>query len=79
MRIKLTMFNGGVGHLVHWHKKDPDEHGDHVHYNDDHNQEVAEQFGKSSRLKNTCVYGGAPKGKQVCHIVSCGTLKMVQR
>ena len=27
------MFNGGVGHLVHWHK-DPDEHGDHV----DHDQ-----------------------------------------
>ena len=32
---------------------------------DPHFQEVAEQFGKSSRLKNTCVYGGAPKGKQV--------------
>ena len=32
-------------------------------------QEVAEQFGKSSRLKNTCVYGGAPKGKQVNIII----------
>ena len=28
-------------------------------------QEVAEQFGKASRLKNTCVYGGAPKGGQL--------------
>ena len=28
-------------------------------------QEVADQFGKASRLKNTCVYGGAPKGQQL--------------
>ena len=28
-------------------------------------QEVADQFGKSSRLKNTCVFGGAPKGPQL--------------
>ena len=28
-------------------------------------QEVAGQFGKASRLKNTCVYGGAPKGAQL--------------
>ena len=27
-------------------------------------QEVAQQFGASSRLKNTCVFGGAPKGPQ---------------
>ncbi|XP_078609759.1 putative ATP-dependent RNA helicase DDX17 [Branchiostoma floridae x Branchiostoma japonicum] len=28
-------------------------------------QEVAVQFGHSSRIKNTCVYGGAPKGPQL--------------
>ncbi|KAI8515370.1 putative ATP-dependent RNA helicase ddx17 [Branchiostoma belcheri] len=28
-------------------------------------QEVAVQFGRSSRIKNTCVYGGAPKGPQL--------------
>ena len=28
-------------------------------------QEVAEQFGRASKLKNACVYGGAPKGKQL--------------
>lgn len=28
-------------------------------------QEVAQQFGASSRLRNTCVFGGAPKGPQL--------------
>ena len=28
-------------------------------------QEVAQKFGQSSRIKNTCVYGGAPKGPQL--------------
>jgi len=28
-------------------------------------QKVADQFAKSSRLKNTCVFGGAPKGPQL--------------
>jgi len=28
-------------------------------------QEVADTFGKSSRIKNTCVFGGAPKGPQL--------------
>merc|ERR1719228_1890434 len=28
-------------------------------------QEVATQFGRSSRIKNTCVFGGAPKGPQL--------------
>ena len=28
-------------------------------------QEVANQFGASSRMKNTCVFGGAPKGPQL--------------
>ena len=28
-------------------------------------QEVAQQFGKSSRIKNACVFGGAPKGPQL--------------
>jgi len=28
-------------------------------------QEVAHQFGSSSRLKSTCVFGGAPKGPQL--------------
>ena len=26
---------------------------------------MADQFGKSSRIKNTCVFGGAPKGPQL--------------
>jgi len=28
-------------------------------------QEVATEFGRSSRLRNVCVYGGAPKGPQI--------------
>ncbi|XP_029446073.1 probable ATP-dependent RNA helicase DDX17 [Rhinatrema bivittatum] len=28
-------------------------------------QQVADDYGKSSRLKSTCVYGGAPKGPQI--------------
>ena len=28
-------------------------------------QEVAQQFGASSRLKNTCVFGGVSKGPQL--------------
>ena len=28
-------------------------------------QEVAQQYGSSSRIKNTCVFGGAPKGPQI--------------
>ncbi len=28
-------------------------------------QTVAAQFGQSSHVKNTCVYGGAPKGQQI--------------
>ncbi len=28
-------------------------------------QEVAQEFGRSSRIKNTCVFGGAPKGPQL--------------
>jgi len=28
-------------------------------------QEVATTFGKSSKLRNTCLFGGAPKGPQV--------------
>ncbi|XP_075888332.1 putative ATP-dependent RNA helicase DDX17 [Nelusetta ayraudi] len=28
-------------------------------------QQVAYEYGKSSRLKSTCVYGGAPKGPQI--------------
>ena len=28
-------------------------------------QTVAAGYGKSSRLKSTCVYGGAPKGPQI--------------
>lgn len=27
-------------------------------------QQVADQYGASSRIKNTCVFGGAPKGPQ---------------
>lgn len=28
-------------------------------------QEVSYQFGRSSRIRSTCVYGGAPKGPQL--------------
>ena len=28
-------------------------------------QEVAAEFGRSSKIKNTCVFGGAPKGPQI--------------
>uniref|UniRef100_A0A674BHP2 RNA helicase n=1 Tax=Salmo trutta TaxID=8032 RepID=A0A674BHP2_SALTR len=28
-------------------------------------QQVAHEYGKSSRIKSTCVYGGAPKGPQI--------------
>ena len=28
-------------------------------------QEVAAEFGRSSKVKNTCVFGGAPKGPQL--------------
>jgi superfamily II DNA/RNA helicase len=28
-------------------------------------QEVATEFGKSSKIKNTCIFGGAPKGAQI--------------
>ena len=28
-------------------------------------QEVAIEFGKSSKIRNTCVFGGAPKGPQI--------------
>ena len=28
-------------------------------------QQVASEFGSSSRIRNVCVYGGAPKGPQL--------------
>ena len=28
-------------------------------------QEVANEFGRTSRIRNVCVYGGAPKGPQI--------------
>lgn len=34
-------------------------------------QEECHKFGSSSRIKHTCVYGGAPKGPQVCR--RCGS------
>ena len=27
--------------------------------------QVADQFGETSRVRNVCVYGGAPKGPQI--------------
>lgn len=30
-------------------------------------QQVAQEFGASSHVRNTCVFGGAPKGPQVIH------------
>ena len=29
-------------------------------------KEECDKFGRSSKIKNTCLYGGAPKGDQVC-------------
>lgn len=34
-------------------------------------QEECHKFGSSSRIKHTCVYGGAPKGPQVCACLLC--------
>lgn len=28
-------------------------------------QQVAAEYGKASRIKSTCIYGGAPKGPQI--------------
>lgn len=28
-------------------------------------QQVAQEYGRASRLKSTCIYGGAPKGPQI--------------
>ena len=28
-------------------------------------QQVAAEYGRASRLKTTCIYGGAPKGPQI--------------
>ena len=28
-------------------------------------QQVAAEYGRASRLKSTCIYGGAPKGPQI--------------
>lgn len=30
-------------------------------------QQVANEVGESSQIRNTCVFGGAPKSAQVCH------------
>ena len=41
-------------------------------------QQVAYQFGSSSRIKSTCVYGGAPKGPQLRDLER-GKLKNIGR
>jgi superfamily II DNA/RNA helicase len=33
-------------------------------------QQVANEFGASSHIRNTCVFGGAPKGPQVLKLLS---------
>ena len=38
-------------------------------------QQECQKFGSSSRIKNTCVYGGAPKGPQVRATVQALGLK----
>lgn len=39
-------------------------------------QQVAQEFGASSHVRNTCVFGGAPKGPQVmCSI--CGKCNVI--
>ena len=34
--------------------------------------EVASEFGRTSKLRHTCVYGGAPKGGQVRRLAAAG-------
>lgn len=40
-------------------------------------QQVAVEYGRASRLKSTCIYGGAPKGPQIRDLER-GTIVLVQ-
>jgi hypothetical protein len=47
-------------------------------------QQVAQEFGASSHVRNTCVFGGAPKGPQViysrcseCHVVAVSCYEII--
>jgi len=40
-------------------------------------QQVATDFGASSSVRNTCVFGGAPKGPQVTLLQLCTMCMMV--
>lgn len=39
---------------------------------------MAAEYGKASRLKSTCIYGGAPKGPQIRDLER-GTVALVSR
>lgn len=41
-------------------------------------QQVAAEYGRASRLKSTCIYGGAPKGPQIRDLER-GTLALVSQ
>lgn len=41
-------------------------------------QQVAAEYGRASRLKSTCIYGGAPKGPQIRDLER-GTVALVSR
>lgn len=40
-------------------------------------QTVARDFGTSSLIRNTCIFGGAPKGPQVWNKVDCWHISFV--
>lgn len=53
-------------------------------------QQVAAEYGRASRLKSTCIYGGAPKGPQIrdlergivaiaCFCHNCGFLSLISQ
>ena len=77
MRIKLTMFNDGVGHLVHhdgWHK-DPDEPGDHGDH--DAGGWVGNGMGVRGKDKriNSVVVTATTHTFSLCHLPNLGLQK----
>lgn len=48
-------------------------------------QQVAQDFGAASHVRNTCVFGGAPKGPQViysrvfkCHVITVSCYEIIE-
>lgn len=42
-------------------------------------QQVADDYGKCSKLKSTCIYGGAPKGPQIRDLERGNFLKLAYK